>query len=253
MTPSSSPLRHARAAGILYLVIIVCGVGGEAFVRAPLHVAGDAGQTVANLLAAELPFRLSILADVLMALADVGLGVLLYFLLAPVSRVLSLLAMAFRLAQASILGLNLLNLHTAVTLAQGGALDDGTRDALVSSLLGAHAAGYDLGLFFFGVNCLLVGLLVFRAEYLPRTIGVMVSVAGLVYLVGSTARFVAPELAALMAPAYAIPLVAELAFCGWLIMKGPRRPEGLTTDSADARRLRVAIEPLNVVVTDVRA
>ena len=83
----------ARIAGLLYLVIIVCGVGGEAFVRAPLH-AEDASQTVANLLAAELPFRLSILADVAMVLADVGLGVLLFYLLAPVDRTLSMLAMA---------------------------------------------------------------------------------------------------------------------------------------------------------------
>lgn len=252
-SPVSAPVRHARTAGVLYLLIIVCGIGGAGLVRGPLVVEGDAAQTVANLLAAELAFRLSLLADVVMALSDVALAALLYFLLRPISQTLSLLAMVFRLVQAAILGLNLLTLHTAGALLHDGSLPAGQRDAWVMRLLDAHAAGYDLGLFFFGVNCLLVGLLVFRAEYLPRTIGVMVSVAGLVYLVGSTARFVAPELAALMAPAYAIPLVAELAFCGWLIMKGPRRPEGLTTDSADARRLRVAIEPLNVVVTDVRA
>jgi hypothetical protein len=218
----TSPLRFARAAGVLYLVIIVCGVGGEGLVRGPLTAATDA-ETVANLLAAELPFRLSILADVVMALADVALGALLYFLLKPVSHALSAMAMAFRLVQAAILGLNLVNLHGALALARSD-LPAEQRDILVTAALDAHATGYDLGLFFFAINCLLVGALVFRAGFLPRGIGVGVAAAGLVYLVGSALRVVAPELSEAFAPAYAIPLIAELTFAGWLIVKGGSAP-----------------------------
>lgn len=217
---SPSPLPYARAAGLLYLVIIVCGIGGEALVRAPLVVAGDAGQTAANLIAAELPFRLSILADVVMALSDVALAVLLFFLLKPVSQTLSLMAMAFRLVQAAILGLNLLNLHNAATLLHNSAVDDGQRDQWVMNFLDAYATGYDLGLFFFGINCLLVGALVVRAGFLPRAVGVMMFAAGVVYLVGSTVHVVAPDQVGAVAPAYLIPLVAEVAFCLWLIVKG---------------------------------
>jgi hypothetical protein len=215
-----SPLPYARSAGLLYLVIILCGVGGEAFIRAPLLVDGDAAQSVANLLAVELPFRLSILADVVMALADVALGVLLYVLLKPAGRVLALMAMAFRLAQASILGLNLVHLNNALTFAHDGALAIAQRDVLVTSSLGAHAAGYDLGLFFFAINCFLTGALVVRADFLPRWAGWLVGAAGVVYLVGSALRLVAPEVAASFAPAYGLPLIAELAFCGWLLVRG---------------------------------
>ena len=68
-----SPQRLALYAGLLYLVIIVCGVVGQALVREPL-LGANAAETTANLLAVELPFRLSILGDVAMILADVGIG-----------------------------------------------------------------------------------------------------------------------------------------------------------------------------------
>ena len=223
-----SPKAIARVAGLLYLVIIVCGLGGQGLVREPL-VAETAAQTVDNLLAAETAFRVSILADVAMVLADVGLGVLLYVLLAPAGRTLSLLAMMMRLAQAAVLGLNLVHLQQALTLAHAPGLEEAARNALVVSSLDAHAAGYDLGLFFFAVNCVLVGVLVYRSGLLPRVLGVGLVATGGVYLVGSTLRFVAPALAAPFAAAYVVPLVAELALCVWLLARGVATTTGTPT------------------------
>ena len=86
----------------------------------------------------------------------------------------------------------LLNLHRALTFAHVRGLDPAMREALVGTALDAHAAGYDLGLFLFAFNCLLVGVLVYRSEFVPRWLGAGIGVAGLVYLVGSCLRFVAP-------------------------------------------------------------
>lgn len=220
-TTTIAPHRLARIAGVLYLVIIACGIGGQAFVREPL-LASTPAETVANLLAAELPFRLSILADVAMVIADVALGVALYVLLAPVSRALSLAAMAFRLAQAAALGINLVNLERAISLAKSPIFEAAQRDALVTSHLDAYAAGYDLGLFFFAVNCVLVGVLLWRSGFVPRILGVGIAVTGGVYLVGSTLRIVAPALAGPFAAAYAVPVIAELALCIWLLSRGSK-------------------------------
>lgn len=216
-----SPQRLALYAGLLYLVIIVCGVVGQAFVREPIFGI-DAAETTANLLAAELPFRLSILGDMTMVLADVGIGILLYVLFFPVDRTLSLLAMAFRLAKAAVLGANLLHLERALAWAHSTGLDLAQRDALVSSALETHTAGYDLGLSFFAVNCLLVGILIIRHRNVPSAIGVGIIASGAVYLAGSVARFAVPGLAETIAPAYVIPLVAELALCAWLLVAGLR-------------------------------
>lgn len=219
MSFTDSPRRDACIAGLLYLVIIVCGVGGQGLVREPL-LAESAARTVANLLEVEAAFRWSMLADGAMVLADVGVGVLLFQLFAPVSRTLSLMAMAFRLAQAAVLGANLVNLHQAVSLASMSGIDVATRDAMVVGYLDAHAAGYDFGLLFFAVNCLVTGVLVVRSGFVPRAIGVGIGLSGAVYLVGSVLRFVAPALAPLFAPAFVVPLIAELAFCAFLLTRG---------------------------------
>jgi hypothetical protein len=208
----------ARLAGALYLVLITCGIGSEAAVRAALFVPGDASTTAANVVAHEGAFRLSILADVGMALADVGLGVALLVLLWRAGAGLALTATAFRLAQAAILGLNLAFLMAAIPLAHGVAgLDDSAGLALLA--LELHGVGYDLGLFFFGINSVATGWLFVRAGF-PRAIGLGLALAGGVYLVGSTLTVVAPAAAGSFEIAYLIPLFAELAVALWLLVTG---------------------------------
>lgn len=60
---------YARTAGGLYLIIIVCGIFGEAFVRSSLVVPGDASATAGNILASPSLFRLGFVADSVMLLA----------------------------------------------------------------------------------------------------------------------------------------------------------------------------------------
>lgn len=53
----------ARLAGLLYLVIIIAGLGGELGLRGPLIAFSDADATAAAILAAPARFRLAIAAD----------------------------------------------------------------------------------------------------------------------------------------------------------------------------------------------
>src|SRR5262249_23959417 len=45
-----------------------------------------------------------------------------------------------------------------------------------------NAQAYDIGLVFFGLWCILIGYLIARSTFLPRTIGVLYALAGLGYL-----------------------------------------------------------------------
>jgi hypothetical protein len=224
MTPSTPSARLARIAGALYLAIIVCGVWSDGFVRSRLVVSGDAQQTAGNILGSQGLFRMSFVADSIMILCDVALAVFLFELLRGVGRMVALLATAFRLTQAAVLGLNLLNQHLALALltapANGAALEPTSRDALALLFAEAQAYGYDLGLLFFGICCLLTGYLVFRSGFLPRWIGVLVAASGPVYLAGSYLRFLWPAGAEGFQTAYVLPLIAETAFCLWLLVKG---------------------------------
>lgn len=228
MATQPFPAAQARIAGLLYLIIIVCGVASEAAVRGPILVPEDANATLGNLLAHVPAFRVSVLADAAMAMSDVGLAVLLYAMLKPVNATLAAMATAFRLVQAAILGMNLLNLLQALSLATT-ALPPDVQAPLVLRALQGHAIGYDLGLFFFAINCMLTAALLVASGFVPRAIGYLIGASGVVYLVGSTLRVLAPQAGEAFAIAYVLPLVAELAFCLWLLSRRSSTAQAATT------------------------
>ena len=67
----------ARAAGLLYLVIIVCAGFAEGAVRSSLVVPGDAAATAANIRGSEMLFRAGFVADLVAFLSDLVVSVLL--------------------------------------------------------------------------------------------------------------------------------------------------------------------------------
>lgn len=207
--------RQVRFAGLCYLIIILCGVGSEVALRGPLIDFGSADGTAQAILAQTMRFRLSIMADVVMALADVTLAILLFWMFRPVLAGLALTALIFRLLQAGLIAAGLLNLQAAVLLLQSGAMED--RAVLALTFIELHAYGYDLGLVFFGINCLITAVLIVQSGFVPRVLGIGIGLSGLVYLSGSILRFVAPDQHEIVAPAYIVPLVAETAFCLWLL------------------------------------
>jgi hypothetical protein len=89
-----------------------------------------------------------------------------------------------------------------------------------------HDYGFGLGLIFFGFECLVVGHLIFRSGYLPKTLGVLMQIAGLCYLANSFALLLAPAFANMLFPAILVPaFIAELSLCLWLIVKGVNVPK----------------------------
>lgn len=212
----------ARIAGALYLLIILFGIIGEVLVRGKLVVAGDGATTVGNIMASEMLFRAGFVADSIMLLSDVAIAILFYVLLNHVNNTLALMAAAFRLIQAAILGANLLN-HYAVLLmlhGSGAAMTDDQLHSQVMLLLDMHAHGYDLGLIFFALSNFILGYLVVRSKLFPALLGYGLQAAAVTYLIGSYTRFLVPGYTSLVEPMYVIPLVAELSFCLWLLFRG---------------------------------
>lgn len=223
-TPATdtSPLMLARVAGLLYLVIIVFGVFSEVLVRANLVVTGNAAASISNVAASDALFKAGFVADSIMLLSDVAIAILFYTLLKSVNNTLALTAAAFRLIQAAILGINLLNYHAVLLLLRGNGFspDSEQVQSQVMLLLDIHAHGYDLGLIFFAISNFILGYLVIKSKLFPAFLGYGLQAAATVYLVGSYTRFLAPGYATLIAPLYIIPLLAELSFCFWLLFKG---------------------------------
>jgi len=223
-----NPMTLARLAGAAYLIIIAAGVWTEAVVRGGIRVRGDGAATAANLIASEGLFRLGFAAEMVMALADVTVAILLFLLLRVVSKPLALAAAAFHLMSTAVLSANMLTAFGALMFLSanmGGtfapaAFEPEQAHALIAFFFNLHGHGYSLALVFFSVNCLLLGCLIHRAKFLPSFLGWLMGAAGLVYLVTSFTRFLAPEHYGTLFYGFFICLIAELALALWLVIRG---------------------------------
>jgi hypothetical protein len=228
-----SPRQSARIAGFLYLMIIVSGIFAEFFVRQSLVVPGDAATTANNIMASEWLFRVGIASDLIMIMCDVALALIFYLLLKPVSNSLSLLASFFRLAQATVLGINLLNLFFVLQFLSGAdylaVFSVDQLHALVLIFINGHRIGYAIGLVLFGLSLFLLGYLVFKSGYFPKILGIFLIVASLGYLIDSFASFLLPSYhnyEAVFALVVFLPaFIGELSMCLWLLFKGVKIPE----------------------------
>lgn len=222
----NSPQLYARLAGILYLVIILMGICGEALVRNKLLVYGDPNATANNIIHADFLWKIGITGDIIMHICDLPVMIILYYLLKPVSKKLALLNLSFNLIQTAILAVNKLNLLAALFfLGDAEYLKSFTPDQLhtLSYLsIKLHDFGFGIGLIFFGFVCLFEGYLIFKSKYFPKTIGVLMSIAGCSYLFNSFALILVPQLSSIV---ILMPcLIAELSLSLWLIFKGVNLP-----------------------------
>jgi hypothetical protein len=219
--------RIARVGGILYLLIIVIGALGEAVVRGSIVVPGNATATAANLRSMEFLWRLGVAGEIVLLTCATALALIFYVLLRPVSRNLALMTILFNLVCIAIEGVAAVSLSTALLPVSNAAyLNVFTPEQLnVLAMLSirSHTVGFGVALIFFGVECLILGYLIFRSSYMPRAIGVLMQIAGVCYLINSLALILSPPLSSRLFPAILLPaLVAELSLALWLLIKGVR-------------------------------
>lgn len=219
---------QAHIAGLLYLLIIFCGLFSEMFVRQSLIVPGDAATTSANILSAPFLFRMGFASDLVMVICDIAVGVTFYVLLRHVSKGLALLAAFFRLAQAAIIGMNLLNHLTTLTVLQDpvytSAMTTTQVQAQAMLLLNMHANGYLISGVFFGMSCGVLGYLFYKSRLFPKALGIMMMLACGSYLADCFTNFLAPQYADTTEIILLVTAVTtEFAVCIYLLIKGIKK------------------------------
>jgi hypothetical protein len=224
-TIETSPQVYARIGGALYLIIIIIGFWGEMFVRDKLIVSGDAAATAANIMSHESLWRFHIAAELFLLICAITLLLILYVLLKPVSRDLMLLAVFFNLVAIIIeAAITMRLLEALFPLGNAVYLKAFTPEqlyAMASLSLRSHGYGFGVSLLFFGCFCVIVGYLIFSSGYLPRTIGVLMQIAGVCYLTNSFALILSPPVANRLFPAILVPaFIGEASLCLWLLVKG---------------------------------
>lgn len=220
-----SPQVYTRIGGVLYLIIIAFGFFAEGFVDSQLIVAGDPAATANNIAAAPTLWRISLAGNITVPVLAVGLLLIEYLLLRPVSRPLVLLAVFFNLVSLAVEAVSKINLLEMLALLSdpvyARAFTAPQLQALAYFALESHDIAWNIALLFFGFTCLINGYLIFKSGYLPRTVGILLQLAGLSYLIACSAALLLPALADALLPGILLPvLVGEASFCLWLLFKG---------------------------------
>ncbi len=224
-TAETSPLVYARLAGILAILLVVLGPFSLIYVPSTLIVPGDATATADNIRASESLFRTAIIIDLVIFFDEIVLTVLLYVLLRPVSRTLSLVAAFARLSLAIIQGINQLPSLIVLLLLSGAgyfaAFEPSQLDALVLLFLNARESGVYIWQSVFVLHLVVLGYLVFKSGYFPRILGVLLILGGLGYLIDSFGNILFPNYEPIFGVVVVVTsIIGELPFFLWLLIKG---------------------------------
>ena len=157
-----SPLFKARTAGLCWLMTTLTSTFAL-FVGGRLIVSGDAAATATNILEHEALFRSGTAAILISTACYVAVTLLVYELLRPVNRTVSLLAAFFSLVGCAVGTLScVFDLAPFVLLRGDHYLTVFTVEqlqALALMFLKVRGQANDIGLVFFGLHCLSVGWL----------------------------------------------------------------------------------------------
>jgi hypothetical protein len=226
--------KTARIAGILILIISPFAVFSMMYATSSLIVPGDAATTANNIIASAGLFRLGIVSDSVVFLIEIAIVVMLYVLLKPVSKTLSLVAAFARLAMTVIQGINLLNYFTVLLLLSGAdyltVFKPDQLHALVLLFLNVHEYVVLIWGLFFSLHLFFVGYLVYKSGYIPRILGVLLVIASLCYLTQSFGNILLPKYEEIFTLIGFISII-ELAFPLWLVIKGVRDQQPITTEA----------------------
>jgi hypothetical protein len=224
-----APKQLARLAGVIYLVLAVCGGFAQLYVRAGLKVPGDAAATADTIRASASLVRLGFVADLVNIACFVGLAFALYVLLAPVNRRIAATFVICVAIAAAIMGVNMLNHLGALVVATdptyASTLGTATADALALLFLELHGHGYLIAQIFFGAWLLPLGHLVFTSGFFPRVLGILLMLACFAYLGDIVATYSSPDFESGLTPFFGLVAgVGEISFLVWLLVMGAKEP-----------------------------
>jgi hypothetical protein len=217
----ASPRFKARMAGVSQLLEALTATFGQVIVLGRLVVAGNAAATAANILGHERLFWLGFASSLIGVAFHIAWALLMYELLRPVNRSLSLVAASIILVGCAIQALTSLLYLAPLLILQGGsslsAFTPEQLEALALMFLKLNAYAFNIDLVFFGLWCVLTGYLIFRSTFLPRILGVLLAISGLGFV-----TYLYPPLAYhLFFPYIAVAsALGEIPLELWLIVMG---------------------------------
>ncbi|MDF9798691.1 hypothetical protein OKW21_003954 [Catalinimonas alkaloidigena] len=217
--------RSALIAGLGLLIMVFAAPVSEFYIFQKL-ISEDPAETSSNIINHKGLFTTGIFLHLLTLISDVVVAWALYIFLKPVHKSLSLLTAWFRLIYTAMYLIALINLIKVLNYValneQANMIMPTQLDQSISLFVSAFRMEWSFALMVFGIYLILLGYLVFKADYVPKIYGILLLLAGLGYFLDTLRAFFLPDLntSYLM-----FTFFGELVFMVWLLVKGVKVKE----------------------------
>lgn len=200
---------------ILYPIWIVFGIFSIMYVPSKIIVLGNAAATASNILANETLFRMSIVGSLITQLIFIFAALYLYRLFESVNKNEAELMLILALVSVPIAMLNSLNLVAAL-------LSTNNLE-LMMLFLNLNTQGIYIASIFWGLWLFPLGSLIYKSNYFPKTLGIIVIIAGFGYTLSSFTHLLMPNLKLLIQICDFL-TIGEVIFLLWLVIKSAKLP-----------------------------
>ena len=215
-----SPNRLARMTGVLYLLVVLCGIISEILVKNVVFVPGDMAATVSQITIYGFIFRLGFVVMLARLVFLTLLVLALYKLFGQVNRDVAAAMVAFGLVSVAVSMVALVfEFGAPLLLTSSDYSNLFTTDQWLAQVqffinMQVHA---DKAAQIFSLWVILLGFLMFKSGYFPKLLGILMMVAGVGYMADFLVFFLLPQLDVQIA---GVAFLAEVAFPFWLLIKG---------------------------------
>lgn len=221
---ANSNKKIARAAGFLYLMLVITSVYSLMYIPTQIFVKGNPAVTANNILANEFFFRLGIVSNLVSQIIFVFLVMTLFRLLKEVDGHRAGLMVVLVIVQIPIVFLIETFSITSLMIAKDellNALSLEQKQDMIMMFFRIRSNGIAVLQIFWGLWLVPLGQLVYKSGFIPRILGILLIIAGtfividsFIYLLTSNYPRILNTLATLMS------MLAEFSIMFWLLIKG---------------------------------
>ncbi|WP_232623040.1 DUF4386 domain-containing protein [Pareuzebyella sediminis] len=218
----------ARTAGLLYVLLVLCGLIYLVYIPSQLIVWDDADKTFSNINNSQLLFKVGILVAVCSFILFTLLPLVLYRLLKNVHKNSAFLMALFAIVSVPISFVNILNKFTVLDViekSKGSSTIDTSLAEQVLFQLEQYSNGLALLQIFWGLWLLPFGYLVYKSGFLPKVLGVFLMAGCFGYLVTFIGEFLFEDFSATtLSGIAAFPAaIGEIGIAFWLLIMGTNK------------------------------
>ena len=208
------------------------------------QVPGNFAETAHKIAGAELLYRIGLSSFLIGGLCTVLLAMGLYGVVKPINKNLALLALVFRLVEATLFGVVSIVSFSVLRLYTGAdsmnVFDAKQLPVLVSMSSDAGWAGFNIGAIFFSMGSILFFYLFLKLNYIPKVLSALGLFGSVLVPIVCFWSLIMPQYAGMLQFGWMPVAIAEILVGLWLLFKGVNlqpRENGIK-DSAAAQLAR---------------